>query len=231
MLVAEAPLDGYGDGGCLHGKYCFAATGHHSRRATRTRLHGRGHGLEIFDVSQPTQPVFVSRVKFPTLYSIFNDMWSARVGGGHCVVADTYNGLFVVDVRDVARPAIVAHAQLPLVAGQEYSDPVGGVALAEGVIYAAGIYTGLYVVPAPAWRGPWRPSRTRRPFSLPCPKTPADGSRLPGVSSRGPSPRGDGRRTMSPGRPAARPVWQAVRLGDELPAGGRSARTQATLVT
>ena len=147
-IVAEAPLDGYGDGGCLSGKFCFAATGHHSRARDKEEAHGRGHGLEIYDVSQPARPVFVSRVKFAALYSIFSDMWSARVGGGHCVVADTYNGLFVVDVRDVARPAIVAHAQLPLVPAGDHSDSVGGVALGEGVIYAAGIYTGLYVVPA-----------------------------------------------------------------------------------
>jgi len=173
-LVAEAPLDGYGDGGCLSGKYCFAATGHHSRTRDKEQAHGRGHGLEIYDVSQPAQPAFVSRVKFPALYSIFQDMWSARVGGGHCVVADTYNGLFVVDVRDVARPIIVAHAQLPVVPSGEHYDPVGGVALGEGVVYAAGIYTGLYVVPAAGLVRPVVPELDTPPVLTPRPQTSAE---------------------------------------------------------
>jgi hypothetical protein len=153
-LVGEALMDGYGDGGCLRGKYCFAATGHHSRTRNKQEGEGKGHGLEIYDVSSPTRPTLVSRVKLPPFYSIYNDMWSARVGGDHCVVADTNNGLFVVDVRDVARLVVVAHAQLPYLPKREFCDPVGGVALAEGVIYAAGIYTGLYVVAAPGLARP-----------------------------------------------------------------------------
>lgn len=149
VIVGEAAMDGYGDGGCLRGNYCYAATGHHARTANKEAGQGKGHGLEIYDVSKPTRPLLVSRVKFPVHYSIFNDMWSARVAGDHCVVADTNNGLFVVNVRDVAKPTIVAHAQLPYVAEKKMFDAVGGVALAQGVIYAAGIYTGLYVVPAP----------------------------------------------------------------------------------
>lgn len=165
-LVGEAPLDGYGDGGCLRGRFCFAATGHHSRARNKEEAEGKGHGLEIFDVSKPTQPVFVSRVKFPVHYSIFNDMWSARVAGEHCVAADTNNGLFVVNIRDIAKPAIVAHAQLPYVAQRQMFDPVGGVALGDGIIYAAGIYTGLYVVPAPGMAQPVVPEPDQ-PLMLP----------------------------------------------------------------
>lgn len=172
VLVAEAPLDGYGDGGCLRGKYCFAATGHHSRARDKDEAAGRGHGLDIYDVSQPDRPVLVSRVKFPRLYSIFNDMWSARVAGDYCVVADTYNGLFVVDVADVARPRIVAHAQLPLADEGKHSDSVGGVALAKDVIYAAGIYTGLYVVPAAGLAQPVVPEPDRAPRLAPEPAAP-----------------------------------------------------------
>lgn len=169
-IVGEAPLDGYGDGGCLRGKYCFAATGHHSRAKNKEEGEGRGHGLEIYDVSAPAQPVFVSRVKFPRHYSIYNDMWSARVAGDHCAVADTNNGLFVVNVRDVAKPLIVAHAQLPYVARTEMFDPVGGLAMAEGVIYAAGIYTGLYVVPAPGLAQPVSPESDQPPVLPPLPE-------------------------------------------------------------
>ena len=173
-IVGEAPLDGYGDGGCLKGRFCFAATGHHSRARNKEEAEGKGHGLEIYDVSKPAQPVFVSRVKFPSHYSIYNDMWSARVAGDHCVAADTNNGLFVVNVRDVARPAIVAHAQLPRVAERKMFDPVGGVALGHGVIYAAGIYTGLYVVPAPGLAQPVTPEPDQPPVLPALPETAAE---------------------------------------------------------
>lgn len=167
-------MDGYGDGGCLRGKYCYAATGHHARTAKKEDGEGRGHGLEIYDVSKPTQPAFVSRVKFPVHYSIFNDMWSARVAGDHCVAADTNNGLFVVNVRDVARPTIVAHVQLPYVPDKEMFDAVGGVALAQDVIYAAGAYTGLYVVLAPGLAQPVTPESDQPPVLASAPETPAE---------------------------------------------------------
>jgi hypothetical protein len=167
VIVGEAPLDGYGDGGCLRGRFCFAATGHHSRARNKEEAEGKGHGLEVFDVSKPTQPTFVSRVKFPVHYSIFNDMWSARVAGEHCVTADTNNGLFVVNIRDIAKPAIVAHAQFPYVANRQMFDPVGGVAMGDGVIYAAGIYTGLYVVSAPGMAEPVVPEPDQPPVLSP----------------------------------------------------------------
>ena len=43
-IVGEAPLDGYGDGGCLRGKFCFAATGHHSREADKDEAMATGTG-------------------------------------------------------------------------------------------------------------------------------------------------------------------------------------------
>lgn len=153
-LVAEALLDGYGDGGCLRGQYCFAATGHHARAKTKEDGEGKGHGLEIYDISDPTNPVPVSGVKFPPSYHISNDMWAARIGGDHCVVADTWNGLFVVDIRRIHEPKIVAHSVLPVPERRDEPDPVGGIALGDGVIYAAGIYSGLYVVPAPGMAVP-----------------------------------------------------------------------------
>jgi len=175
QIIGRAPLDGFGDGGCLRGNICYAATGHHSRNPDKEKANGNGHGLELFDISDPTKPVFLSRVKFPTLFNIFNDMWCARVAGSHCVVSDTHNGLFVVKIDDPAQPVIVAHAQLPFPPDKEFADPVGGIALAQDVIYAAGISTGLYVIPAPGLASPVIPEPDAAPNLPPLPKTaPAD---------------------------------------------------------
>ena len=154
QMIGEAELDGYGDGGCLRGKYCYAATGHHSRALRIEDRDGTGHGLEIVDVSNPLQPRRVAGVKFPPSYVIYNDMWASRVAGDFCVAADTWNGVFVVNVADVEHPRIVAHAVLPTSDYYDKPDPVGGIALADGVIYAAGISTGLYVVSAPGMAQP-----------------------------------------------------------------------------
>lgn len=154
VILGAGPLDGYGDGGCLRGKYCYAATGHHNRDRNTEEGFGKGHGLEIWDVSDPRAPAFVSRVKFPPFYSISIDTWAASVAGDYCFAADTHNGVFVIKVDDPAKPAIVAHAQLPVPPGRELADPVGGIALGDGVIYAAGVYSGLYVVSAPGMASP-----------------------------------------------------------------------------
>ena len=119
-IVARAPLDGNGDGVALRGDYCFAATGHHARGwrpkdAEASPFYGRGHGLEIFDIRNPAAPVFVSRVKMPRFYRIGMDMWDVIVAGDYAFVADTYNGVFVVDISDLKKPRFVGHRQLPSV--------------------------------------------------------------------------------------------------------------------
>lgn len=162
-IIGEALLDGFGDGGCLRENICFAATGHHSRAANKEEAEGRGHGLEIFDVSEPKAPVRISGVKFPASYHISNDMWSARVAGDHCIVSDTWNGLFVVNVKDLKNPKIVAHASLPVPEKRTENDPVGGIALGDGVIYAAGIFSGLYRIPAPGMSAPVIPEADDAP--------------------------------------------------------------------
>ncbi|MDD4871569.1 MAG: hypothetical protein PHR77_13510 [Kiritimatiellae bacterium] len=174
-ITSRVPLDGYGDGVDVRGNFLYAATGHHSRAPHKTDNDpgfGCGHGLEIFDISDPAKPVFVSRVKFPKLYQLGNDMWGVTISGKYAFVADTYNGIFVVDVSDPRKPFFVAHRQLPLFnsgklprirpngeieplkqqpSGSSQNLPgfVGGLALAQNYIYAAGGWTDLHIIAAP----------------------------------------------------------------------------------
>ena len=151
-ITARVPLDGYGDGVDVEGKYLYAATGHHARSGPHAKPgdagFGRGHGMEIFDISDPAHPRFVSRVKFPRWYSIGHDMWSVSVSGRYAFVADTHNGVFVVDVGDPTAPRVIAHRRLPKVGTKSQPDFVGGLAVAKGVIFAAGGRTGLHVLGA-----------------------------------------------------------------------------------
>ena len=150
-IAGKAGLVGYGDGVTVRGKLAYVATGHHSGKSNSPKPgdehFGRGHGLEIFDVSNPGAPRFLSRVQFPMSYRVYMDMWGVDLAGDYAFVADTFNGCFVVDVRNPRKPRIVAHRQLPRVrrqAGEEPS-PVAGLAVGRGVVYLAGAYTDLHI--------------------------------------------------------------------------------------
>jgi len=162
-ITARCLLDGNGDGVAVRGEYVYVATGHHSRARKKAYPaegdpgYGRGHGLEIFNIADPAQPRFVSRIKMPPFYRIGNDMWGVKIAGNYAFVHDTHNGLFVVDVSDPGQPWFVAHRQL------DYADVripkymgsgplpgfVGGLALGDGFVYVAGGWTDLHVVAAP----------------------------------------------------------------------------------
>ena len=154
-ITAKCPLDGFGDGVAVRGKYVYAATGHHSRARKTWRPkegdpgYGCGHGLEIFDISNPAEPTFVSRIKSPPFYGIRYDMWGVKVAGDHAFVADTHNGIFVVNIKNPKRPFFVAHKQLPYVESQKLPAFVGGLALTKDYIYVADGWTDLHVVAAP----------------------------------------------------------------------------------
>ncbi len=159
-VISKTPLDGFGDGVFLSGHYCFVATGHHARGwrygDETAPEYGAGHGLEIFDVSDPVKPVFVSRVKTRRFYRIGMDMWDVLIAGDYAFLGDTYNGVFVIDISDKQRPRFVGHRQLApvpgktdgLATGETLPGPVGGIALAKDTLYVAGAWTDLHVVDA-----------------------------------------------------------------------------------
>ena len=151
-ITEKVKLDGYGDGLDVKGDYLYAATGHHSSEKHRQPGdpgYGRGHGLEIFDLSDPARPKFLSRVKFPPFYDRGNDMWGVTVVGDHAFVADTHNGMFLVDVSNKKNPTVLARTLLPHVKGRELRSYVGSLALINDYIYVAGGWSDLHIVAAP----------------------------------------------------------------------------------
>ncbi len=180
-IVSRQPLDGYGDGVDVRGRYCFAATGHHSRAFRSSKSvepgpgvpgFGEGHGLEVLDVADPARPQFVSRVKLPSLYRLGMDMWDVIVAGDYAFVADTYNGVFVVDISDPSQLRRVAHCQLPFVPKHNDPSPAAGMAIGNGVIYAAGAWTDLHVIQATGLAQPVV-VEPERALALPPPPAPA----------------------------------------------------------
>lgn len=171
VITAKLPLDGYGDGVAVRGKHVYVATGHHSRERRGGSPkpgdpgYGRGHGLEIYDITDPAKPVLVSRIKSPSFYRLGNDMWGVKITGNHAFVHDTHNGIFVVNVRDPKRPRFVAHCQLPETGHPQphymgkgsLSGYVGGLALAQDHIYVAGGWSDLHIIAMPGVAKPVQP--------------------------------------------------------------------------
>jgi len=164
-VVSKLTLDGYGDGMCMKGDILFASTGQHKKSGPQELRQGAGHGLDIFDVSNPGNPVKLSRLDFPAIYFGPCDYWTPRVSGHHCFASDTVNGVFLIDVSDLKSPKIVGNLVLPkrdpedpkiavpykqiTDPGIPQGDPVSSIAVGDGVLYISGNFTGLYIAEFP----------------------------------------------------------------------------------
>ena len=168
-IIESHDLNGYGDGVCVAGDYLYASTGHHDR--TKGSLphypyvvegddgYGAGHGLEVFSLKDPRKPKFLGRTKFPKFYFRHGfDMWTPVAAGNVVCCADTFNGVFLVDVKDPQTPRTVAH----------YPELVGGVAVVDDFVYAACPEAGLKVLAAPTWVQAQKRERGQ-PISVPPP--------------------------------------------------------------
>lgn len=165
---SSVKLDGFGDGVCIVGNTAYAATGHHSSTGTREQRHGAGHGLEIFDISDIHAPKKLGSVKFDRFWALGNDFWFVFVSGKYACVADTHNGVRIVDVSDPARPKIAYSMKLP---EQKYGadtrpECVTGIAPGKGVVYFSGDRTGLHVATVPGLE-PMAPRKGGLKFTAP----------------------------------------------------------------
>ena len=147
-LASTINLQGFGDGVWVTGDRLYASTGHHHKNHARKKQDGDGHGVEIWDISSPENPVFLSRVEFDVFYRSGADWWLVRPSGDgktlYC--GDVYNGLYVVDVTDERNPEII-HRWEPLEnTAEKKMNAVSCIALADGVVYVAVSGEGLYLM-------------------------------------------------------------------------------------
>ena len=114
--IGHLRLGGFGDGLEIDGDVLYCSTGHdakhHRAKAVKDR-HGAGRGLDIFSLADPAQPKWISRVDFPVFTPRNEDFWTPRVACGLAFCCDSHNGLFVVDVKDPARPTVVDRFCVP----------------------------------------------------------------------------------------------------------------------
>lgn len=141
-------LQGQGDGLWVMGNRLYAATG----LASGT---GTGHGVEIYDITDPVNPDFISRTEFASSGKSGADWWLVRPSGDGKTLfcGDVYHGLYILDIEDEAHPEIIEH----LAVADDSS--VNSIALATGVLYLATAKEGLLAMsssralPSPRNRG------------------------------------------------------------------------------
>lgn len=130
-------LQGHGDGVKTWGNYLYAATGHHlsDPKLSDEEKKGNGHGLEILDISDPVNPKPISRVGFDNCYVRSNDFWHPRPcsDGNYVAVADTYNGLYIVECKDKKNPQKIC--RLSFTDWRGNAAAITGLAIGKGVIY------------------------------------------------------------------------------------------------
>lgn len=157
--LSQMYVDGFADGVCTFAKdgrtYCVIATGHHSARLKNRRKYekytyvnaemleegyGCGHGIEIYDITNPESPEWVSVLKTPPLFGGL-DTWLVFTDGENIVFTDSMNGVFVISVNEITKPEIISSYKLPPLEKQRITPP--SVQLQTGAITAAAVINGL----------------------------------------------------------------------------------------
>lgn len=165
--VATIKLKGYGDGLWVYGNRLYASTGHHHRNDAQQLVNGDGHGVEIWDVTTPENPQFISRVEFDIFYISGIDYWLPRPSGDGKTLfcGDVFNGLYVVDISNEKYPTVIDRWEpLGNTAGNK-KNAVTSVALAEGAAYVTVSGEGLYLLESPRAK-PCKRERGASPTNL-----------------------------------------------------------------
>ena len=162
--VANLDLHGYGDGVEIDGDYLYCSTGHDSRHTELKgeEAIGRGRGMDIFSIRNPSRPEWVARVDFPRFKPRSDDYWTPRVSNGLAFCCDSHNGLFVVDVKEPSRPEVVDRFCVPQSGKDWPSGAISSLAVGEGCIYVTSNPGGLFVIPVHGVR-PYVPSKGTPP--------------------------------------------------------------------
>lgn len=114
--LSELTVDGNPGGIAAKDGLLFVSTGYHSQDNAEEQTSagfGSGNGLEIYDVSNPSAPVWLSTSKIDGRYRYTgNDFWKVEAAGNYAVFASTYNGAYIYDISDPKSPKRVDQVKI-----------------------------------------------------------------------------------------------------------------------
>ncbi len=184
VYLGTANLTGKGDGVTILKQgdktYLYAATGQNplgvTENVSSTKTEeillsdlnlGMGNGVDIFDVTDPADPQWLSSTKIDgRYYYADNDFWHVEVaeeqGRYYAYFLNTYNGVYIFDVTDPKAPIRLGHIVVtsdslkeayysgrvnifPYDQSVQRQSPIAGIAVEDGVLYMASILTDLHI--------------------------------------------------------------------------------------
>ena len=180
-LVGKIALNGRGGGIVVENGLMYVATGVKSQEPANQKTDpgfGYGNGLEIWDVSDPASPRWLSWSKIDGRYQYTGaDHWKVRLSGNYAAFSSVFSGVYLFDVSDPEKPERLDHLAVhipPESKGFEkrtlssavfpydvtqYSQPaVTGITFADGALFFGDGRSGTYEYKNDAFRVESRPT-------------------------------------------------------------------------
>lgn len=166
-LVSSVLVNGQPGGLDVENGLLFVATGYNSRDKSTTITspgYGMGNGMEIYDISIPASPKWLSTSNIDGRYrNGMYDHWKVRVSGNYAYYSSTYDGIYIYDISKPDSPKRIDHITIripntsknyhkntnsnyvfPYDVDAFQQGPVMAYTLADGCLYFADVYTGVY---------------------------------------------------------------------------------------
>ena len=172
-FVKEILVDGQPGGLDISDGILCVATGYSGRNTSSLVTspgYGTGNGMEIYDVSDPKNPQWLSTSKIDGRYRNGSyDHWKVKINGNYAYYSATYPGIYIYDISNPKSPQRVDHLTIRIpknssnyhkITNENYlfpydsaafqQGPVMGYAVGNGYLYFSDVFTGLY-----AYRADW----------------------------------------------------------------------------
>lgn len=166
-FVKEILVDGQPGGLDISDGILCVATGYSGRNTSSLITspgYGMGNGMEIYDVSNPENPQWLSTSKIDGRYRNGSyDHWKVKISGNYAYYSATYPGIYIYDISNPKSPQRVDHLTIRIpktssnyhkITSENYlfpydsaafqQGPVMGYAVGDGCLYFSDVFTGVY---------------------------------------------------------------------------------------